>query len=436
MGETSVNDPTFGKLIYDGNHHGGWATSFVDARFEGWGGALDKHYAGLSDDEPRPRTDVEGFAKDLLAVAAPWRKIEPALAEQMLAAAREFDAYDGSLDTEPLRKAGRFKLVVCNSRDVPPTPAQQAAWRTFRDGGDALAERIAERLLAIYRQHRPELLRWWATIYGDSPDAFLPDVTTTRAMRFIVRPNEFCVYPDKDGDGVTVGLKLDTLWSDRSIDLRVRDGEIVSVGPEPIGLQFGFTSKRSDAPPFGPMRWCEDECWIGTFHSDELRGYHQASQERHRFATSPRATDVLWRWIPPWDVITGDFELQVSDGEGNGPTAAQAEAYRKFSADPKQTAWLVLAAILHWYQRIRPDWISAMNGDPDEIAAAFPVIDSPEGLLEIIQLQGVTVWPAPDDEKSVAIGLTFCWENEHGIGVRWRNGQIEAVGDAEAAADE
>jgi hypothetical protein len=435
MGQTTVNDPVFGKLIYDGNHHGGWATSFIDARFAGWGEALDKHYADLEDDEPGPRTDAEGFAKELLAIAG--NSIDPAIAEQALASARAFDAYDGSLDAQKLRKVGRLKLVIPNRSDNPPTPEQQAAWRAFHNGGDALAEQIADRLFSVYRQQRPELLRWWAAIYGDSPDAFLPEVASPHTMRSIVRPGEFRVYPEEDDDGVAVGILFDTLWSNRSIDLRVREGGIVSVGPEKVGLQLGFTSKRFDAPPFGPMRRSEYEGWFGTFHCDDLRGYHPASQERHRFATSPRPTDALFRQIPPWDVITGDFELQVSDDAGEGPTAAQTDAYRKFSADPKQTARLVLAAILHWYQRNLLKWVSNLRAGPDKTAAIFPVIDSPEGLLEIIQLQGITVWPeSEEDDKPVAIGLKFYWEDEHGIGVRWRNGQIEAVGDSHTAIEE
>ena len=132
----------------------------------------------------------------------------------------------------------------------------------------------------------------------------------------------------------------------------------------------------------------------------------------------------------------GDYELRVSDGSGNGPSPEQAEAYRQFVASPQHTAQLALEAILKWYGKIRPMYIEGMD-DPEEIAAYFPVVESPEGLLEIIQLQTVNVWMKPDDTtKSVAIGLFFRWEDEHGLGVRWRDGQIEAVGDASEAEDQ
>ena len=97
-----------------------------------------------------------------------------------------------------------------------------------------------------------------------------------------------------------------------------------------------------------------------------------------------------------------------------------------------KTAWLILAGILVMYQSVRPRWIEGM--DEEQIAESLPDLKEPRELLEIIHLQHVCVGPAEEnDPTSVKVCLTFGWEDEHGIGVRWRNGQIEEVGDGDTA---
>jgi hypothetical protein len=160
--------------------------SFTDAEFLSWGRvvteALPDDEEEEEDEDDGPKTGAQDFLSELLAAAGgklPQDEGSAKLLDMARAFAERADAYDGQLDADPLRKAGRLKVVVRNLKDTPPTAAQQAAWKTFRDRGDAVAEEIAAAVLATYRRQRPERLRWWERVYRDSPDATLPDVRTT-----------------------------------------------------------------------------------------------------------------------------------------------------------------------------------------------------------------------------------------------------------------
>jgi hypothetical protein len=446
--ETRYEDPVLGPLVWDGFHHKGWGGSFADPRFITWGGAVDTLFPEPDEDEeePRSRNSAQSFLSDLLSVAGGSLE-QDEQAAQIIEAARDFarrvDAYDGSLDFAPLRRAGRFKVVVHSGRDEPPTDAQRSAWRAFREGGDALAARIAQELLETYRRQRPQRVRWWKALYGDPPDTVLPDVTTTAQMQSIVQPSEFWIYR-KGEEGVDVGILLGSGWATGDIEVRLREGkDIVSIAPHETNPADGWVPppgpRPRNFPVFGPLRWADGGTmsgWCGTFHSDGLRGWRHASETRFRAKHSPHLYGSAWRELPPWDTITGDFELLVRDDSGQGPIAAQTAAYRAFTEDPQRTAEVVLAGILKWYREIRPGCVKAMRRDPEEIAATMPDVKSPQELLEIIQLQSAIVWPQPPDGRPAAIGLSFCWEDEHGLGVLWRDGRIENVGDWESAADE
>jgi hypothetical protein len=472
MRETTVDDPAFGKLVWDGFQHEGWAGSFTDDEFFAWGAAIT---AALPDDDdeedespPRSPTDSQDFVEQLLSIGGANRELDEQsskLIETMRDFARRVDAYDGSLDPEPLRKAGRLKVVVRNPRDNPPTAAQRAAWRAFREDA-SIAKQIAAAVLEVYREQRPERVRWWKIVYRDSPARTLPDVRTTSAVQAIVRPKEFRVYREHRG-GVTGAVVLETLWCHEDVKVSIRDGKVTDVAPvERSEWSTGLEPEELDSPVFGRLR--RDSIaggWYGVYHSDELRGYHDASKDRYRFKANPELYTIPWRPGPRWDVITGNFALHFDTRDGQLPTPEQEDAFRAFNQDPAATGRLVLSAMLEWYQGIRPQWIKHMNGDRERIDATMPDIRSPEGLLEIIQLQSVLVLAAPTPEETagprkvkspfaakgrkkaktitippkkpgVAIILSFCWEDEHGLGVRWRNGQVEKVGAWEEAINE
>ena len=427
----TVNDPVFGNLIYNN----GWAGSFADPHFATWGRTIIDRYLRESNEEPPRRMNDEELEEKLGQL---YSVLRPAVSDdselsKLMDAARNLPnraQYDGSLDFDRLLKIGRFKVVVCNRSNEPPTAAQQEAWQQFRDRAQEMYNQVSERLFAAYQEQRPERLRWWAKIYGDSADHVLPEVSSASEIHRLMLPTEFRVYPDCSGKA-TITMVIDALWTGiEDIHVKLRDGAIVSIANQPSGGIFAETraEKRIQSPVFGQLEWRMHD-WCGTFHCFELRGFDEASELRHRFLTEELIRSQPRRQMPPWEAITGDFELCVEGGKDTGPTAAQEAAYRDFIRNLPQNAWLTLAVILNWYQQIRPNWVEQMTTeDAAQQEAIMPVIEAPEGLLDIIQLQTLTVCEKPDDDRPPAIVLSFHWFDEHGIGVRWRGGQVEEVG--------
>jgi hypothetical protein len=146
MSETTVDDPILGTLVWEAFE--GWAGSFAHVEFLSWGAAVR---AALPQEDEDDGEDEDA---------------EP-------------------LDVETLREAGRLKLVVRISRDDAPTAAQQGAWRAFCEDA-ALPEQIAAAVLEAYQTQRPERVRWWNILYGDSPDRALPEIRTTAEIRAII----------------------------------------------------------------------------------------------------------------------------------------------------------------------------------------------------------------------------------------------------------
>jgi hypothetical protein len=465
--ETATDDPVFGRLVWDGFQHAGWAGSFADPHYTGWGGAI----LALIPDQEKDKAGVEDqasndFLSTMLTVAetaAGQITDNKKQVRKMVAGLRDsieqHKAYDGSLDPAPLRKAGRLKVVVPNGRDVKPTEQQRDAWRAFCDGGAKLADEVASALLKVYQQQRPERLRWLAAVDKDAPDKLLPIVNDLRGMRAIVLPWVFGVPTRADGE-TSVVVVFEALWSNEKIYVSVRDGRVIGVGPftEELGSVWRrFIRERPEeveSQVFGRLqRGKLLGGWNGVFHSDHLCGFDDASKMRQRYKTAKPLRAMAWRPMPPWEVITGDYGLSVSAPEDGRPSPEQEAAFGAFNADPATTARQILSAIFNWYRETGYEWIEEA-----------PSAKSPEGLLEIIQLQSVDVMgyfpgreatgpremtmtfgpkagkkiklpPLPAVPPGVAIIVNFHWDNEHGVGVRWRNGEIEAVGIWDAVHD-
>ena len=192
-----------------------------------------------------------------------------------------------------------------------------------------------------------------------------------------------------------------------------------------------------DSPVFGRLQWHDaDDAWVGTFHSDQLRGWHQASELRHDFKTGSGHQHPVYRTQPGWDVVTGDFELLVRREDDTPPSPEQEALWTAFTTDPDAVADQVLTAIFDWYRDVRPDWIGQMNGDEDEKNATLPEVASPPDLLDFIEFNGVRVLPSTYGNPAPCVILSFGWFDEHGLAARWRNGTVETVGDYDSVEDD
>ena len=469
----TTDDPQFGPLVWDGFQHGGWGGSFVDERFADFGSAVPVfEESGEEDEDDDSELDdlaaafgYTGEAAELLksdkstdflkllelktAEALQKRPDAPAspstaedgsaagLMDAMREMAERADAYDGSLDAERLAKVGRLKVVVANAKDVPPTDEQRAAWKQFRDGGAAIVERVVAEMAAVYRRQHAERVRWWDRIYGDPSDVALPALDDDADVRSLVRPAEFRVHP-ADAEGVAIGIQFECTWDRRGFGVRLRDGECVAMGPEDVALKPPKLRTTIRVPPFGEL-WRERYGgWLSRYRTEYIRGECSAAEWRSFFNKYPEHRH-LQRDVPGWTVIDGDYSLSVNVDDWRAeaappPTAKQCEAWAAFTADDRRTGEQVYRAIFVHWNSIRDEFVEGM--DEEEADATLPLLTSLDGVNELFELQDVTVQSEREaGGQTPAIILVFAWEDEHGMGVRWREGKVEYVGDPDTATD-
>jgi len=378
MSDRTITDPVFGKLIWNGIQHNGWGGSFVSPKFFAWGESITK---AIPDDEPddepvEPKPSSQELMSQFLSIAGDELQGDES-GKQVLQALQNFakrvDHYDGSLDAGPLRKSGRLKLVVLNGPDNPPTEAQQAAWNSFLENQELLEEQTTLALFKTYQQQRPERIRWWNIVYGDSPARVIPDIQTPEQMRAIIRPKEFRIHGEQLGS-VAVAIIFESFWCGKDVKVTLRNRKIDGVAEheDRPGVSVDQATREIDSPVFGRLRrggfrWG----WVGQFHSDFLRGYADASRMRYRFRNGD--LDELrtrsWRPGPSWNAITGNYELRLMTDDDELPSPEQESEFAKFNASPKATANLVLSAILDWYQSKRPNWVDGYGNDAEYVGS-------------------------------------------------------------------
>ena len=451
MARQTIDDATFGQLTWD-LLDGGWTGAVAVDYFRDFGADLPEVETGDDEDDAEVdelMKDMPGpadFMKMFTTLAAQslneMPEKERAAAQQMMQGlgrmsqeVADIEEEGDRFDPDKLFAEGKFKItILAAKKKQPPTARQREEWQTLINGGDQIFDAVMKRALDEYRKQRPTRLHWWEVTYGDSPAAALPDAKTTKALKKIVRPIEFRIH--KAGE---IGIHFDTAYARaEGFGVLLRDGEIVDIGEKEIALDAPETlgKKTIDHPVFGRLTHADPyPWWEGSMRFEPLRAFRNVVEDRHSFLTFPEWGQV--RNAPSWDFLNGDFSLSVTDEEQAGPTEAQVAAYQAFMADPERTAKVLLEGILKGYRKITAGWRVDLDDD-DEADRTMPKLKSPDGLRELITFQGVTVYPEEKSRgkvKPVAIGLSFdcSWDEEHGLGVRWRDGKVEAVGGADEA---
>ena len=485
-----IDDADFGRLEWQGFLHGGWAQGLFDPRLGGFGAAVpvpeveedeDDEEDGiafdLGDDE---LTRLVASEKSEDFVEAIQRIAEQHLAEKggpeteedrqglevMRAAmgqareqARALDADDGSLDDDVLRRAGRMRLVVRGKEDEPPADAQRAAWRAFRDDPAAM-DRVLAFLLPIYQRQRPARLKWWDAYYGDDSAPFLPAAATPDDLRPLLYPVEVRVQAENKDGPASVALKLDAAFDYRGISVLLIDGRPAHAerGTDFDDHDVRRPAPAEDVPPFGLLRAGDVYGFDGTYKTKLLHGDCSAGETRYHAEKYPQTAEL--RESPSWDVIDGTYPLSIDTGRGGtSPDDAQADTYRAFMADQEKHERQVLAAIAGVVRDLRDDYIKGV--EPREVELKFPPVEADEDVLRWVTFGGVHVGHIPDDAELKAsinpatgqplkrkpklkskpasgtpgLTFTFYWDNEHPLGVAWRNGEVIYAGDVESAAD-
>jgi hypothetical protein len=222
----------------------------------------------------------------------------------------------------------------------------------------------------------------------------------------------------------------------------IRDGKVDDVvhGGRAFGMG-GRTAKVIDHPVFGPLRFIDLTLpWVGFTRCGPLS----------EFATiaDARAMNRPRRGKPPpylaigWEFARGEFDLDVHTSGGKPPSDEQAQSLASFLKDRKRGADTVIAALFDDYRaNLAARRQKYVNPYQDEL---LPQLNSADGLRELVQLERVSVFP--EKQGAAAVGLVFkcAWFAEErfatieqrfaeSIGVRWRNGKVEALGPREVA---
>jgi hypothetical protein len=338
---------------------------------------------------------------------------------------------DDPLLPEDLFKKGQFKLTIAaTAKKKPPAASAAAKWKKLVEDKDLWKE-IVDLAVKKYRDQRPARLHWWKATYGEDDrelPAALPEVKSARELSRIIRPVEFRMHTNGD-----VGVHFDSYWNRcDGFGVRLRDGKIHSIGDKEVALTSPSAKprKRIDHPVFGELQYAGIE-WVGRFRWEPFREFLNVVEDRMSFRRM-KMTEMP-RSSPKWRFIEGEFPLNIhAFDESNEPTDAHAKTFSQFMADPERSARQILEAILEYYRKNWDAYHKYLKGENEEL---MPKGTSMDVLRERITLQGMLILPPGKEGEPIALGFSFdsSWEQEHGLGVRWRDGKVEEVGYADVS---
>jgi hypothetical protein len=417
---TMSEDPVLGTLTWDTLDRV-WAGSVEVPFFRDFGDDLPQLPRRDEDDDD----DVEGI---MATVNEALRRGREALAEMRGVAApvtpvADVDDDDDAPDPDTLFAQGRFKITLSGLRTRPPSQVQRDSWKQLTKGGKTIFDQLMKRLLDVYRRQRPTRIRWWNATWDDPPDEALPDARTARDLKKLLRPLEFRVHSAGD-----IGIHIDASWDRGGLGVRVRGGEIASIGDRDVALAIAGSGKTIDHPVLGILTRDDDQ-WEGSLRFEPFHEFCAVAHLQHFFNDGER------RSAPAWSFIEGDFGLTVNDEDCKGPSAAQVAARQAFMRNPNRVARETLDAIVQYYRKLSKTYRKDLGSAAD---ALMPKIESADALERLISFLGLTIFEKEKSrgrEKPIAIALTFSctWDEEHGLAVRWRDGKIEAVGQLDEA---
>jgi hypothetical protein len=190
--------------------------------------------------------------------------------------------------------------------------------------------------------------------------------------------------------------------------------------------RFKRLRKRSWAtahPVFGEIEWDEGlGQWRGSVRIEPFSQYDVVESKRlselfgdHNYNRSLRDTHAR-----------GLFELSVLSTDGSPPTRSQEATYLRFRDECDAVCESVVRAIFGDYRSIR-DCLLTGDSARDDIVA--PRLDSPEGLKELIRLDGLYVLDGEGGDGLLGFAFACSWEIEHGLGVLARGTEVVKVAD-------
>lgn len=330
----------------------------------------------------------------------------------------------------PTRRA--FDLLVGVEEDrQPPSPGQYHAWRQIMDNSEAVCGDIMQQALAMYQRQRDMRIYWWKEIYGaDDPllPQVLPLINDIQTLFSYIRPRLFKIHRDwLDNGKHVIGIHFDSAWDRAGFGVRVEEGKLVDLGDESVAIKRPPRSRTVEHPVFGKIKVGE-WVWEGVFHWEPMRKFNEIVENRSWVKEHPSVYDRSF--LPSWNFADGRFDLVVPVENGQ-PLAESMDVFKHFTADPQRSADQVLMAIFNYYNQFFDKYHEAWE-DEDDANLLMPRIESVDDLRPLMTFQTLRIFRAEETgELSVGLGFHCSWEQEHGLGVRWRDGKVEDVGTAE-----
>jgi hypothetical protein len=330
-----------------------------------------------------------------------------------------------TLDPNRLFRAGKFRLAIENgdSKETRPSVAQLGAWDIVAERGDVLWDELLEKVIAEYQIQRPARIRAWKAVFGKyGLGAGLPKIQGKAGMAKIIRPFEFCIRPSVEEPGAPeVEARFFSTWFN-GMQVVIRDGEVVGFGQNtfPFGQQRPRQVIRH--PTLGLLRRF-DNFWHGVTRCEPLSHLMNVVDDRLSFRDDPEEFGSIESTLP-WGLARGDSDLRVFGAKP--PTAAQVKAMMSFHQKESENARVIVGAIYEDYRRsLKQRRHVCTRTHVDE---RLPVIRSPKGLNELLQLDSINVFTEAS-RSSINLGFVFtcCWDRK-GVGVRWCDGRVEEIG--------
>ena len=328
--------------------------------------------------------------------------------------------------------APTIELVVRGSQDSPIEAAQREAFESL--DGDAVAERLRDYLVDLYRRQRPIRVRWWPVQHPDKDLAALPDVNDPAEAAKLYEPVEICVNRPSPGDPrpPAINVIFKQSFDGQRLGVILRDGH-------PVHHRGGRGSREPDKfddmidhPVVGRIKQERSGGWTGTYRTRLLNGDHLASKW---LAFKLEHPEIPMQESPEWKVLNGDYSMLI-DAPSHGsstcsePSPKQVEAYQQFMVDQEKHERQVLNSLADYLRENRHYYAEEGNA---AAAVQFPEIRSHDDVLSWVTLDGVSVaWPGDDGEAGLA--FYFSWDNEHPLGCAWRKGRVVFMADDESAA--
>lgn len=306
-----------------------------------------------------------------------------------------------------------------------PSKAQQAAWRTILGRGDAVWDEAMDAAITEYQRQRPKRARYWQVV--NDPEMLsqsLPANADRSTMRQLLAPVWCKVHPeDEEHSSVDCLIAFLASWWSEGVNIYMRDGHATSVAP--VGATNYMKLPWIDAGPFGKLRRRKRTPWYGTVELEPFTSFGAVAVDRSTwdegYGRSDPATSDL-----PWEVARGSSQLSIYSPPNAKPSPGQVAAFEEFLKGRDNYTATVVDALIELYKRLLPARRPLYTGKNPE--AAFPPVNDESGLREVTELQELFVFP--DAGGPVAIGFNFRgpWTGNDGVGVRWRDGRLEAVG--------